>query len=148
RAEPGPAYDRVVRGKGSVTAQQRWARQARDAADPETARLLDRLRQVTEQIVGLSVGERPPDRSSDPQDLPASLLALSDERARLEQQLTERSAVYRTIQARARVGGPEIRAALPQGTALIDLVDYLHGEAPGKGQKEPANEQRLVAFVV
>ena len=32
RAEPASAYDRVVRVKGSVTAQQRWARQARDAA--------------------------------------------------------------------------------------------------------------------
>ena len=57
RAEPASAYDRVVRVKGSVTALQRWARQARDAADPDTARLLDRLRQVTRQIVGLSMDQ-------------------------------------------------------------------------------------------
>ena len=56
-AEPASAYDRVVRVKGSVTAQQRWARQARDAADPDTTRLLDRLRQVTRQIVGLSMDQ-------------------------------------------------------------------------------------------
>ena len=67
------------------------------------------------------------------------LRALSDERARLEQQLAERSAVYRTIQARARVGANEVRAALPKGTALIDLVDYLHEEAPAKGQQEPSD---------
>src|SRR5262249_47932860 len=61
KADPRTPYDRVVRAKGSVTAQQRWVRQARDAADRETTRLLDRLRQLTQQIVGLSVGERPPD---------------------------------------------------------------------------------------
>src|SRR5208337_779065 len=95
-AEPATAYDRVVRVKGSVTAQQRWARQARDAADPDTARLLGRLRQVSQQIVGLSADERPSERSSSaPQDVPTLLRALSDERARLEQQLTERSGVYR-----------------------------------------------------
>jgi CHAT domain-containing protein/tetratricopeptide (TPR) repeat protein len=148
RAGPGPTYDRVVRGKGSVTAQQRWARQARDAADPETARLLDRLGQVTQQIVGLSVSERSSDPSSDPQGLPALLRALSAERARLEQQLTERSAVYRAIQARARVGGGDVEAALPKGAALIDLVEYLHQEFAPKGKKEASQEQRLAAFVV
>ena len=56
--------------------------------------LLDRLRQVTQQIVGLSGGCEGPERaffrpaSSDPQDAPALLRALSDERARLERQLS------------------------------------------------------------
>jgi CHAT domain-containing protein/tetratricopeptide (TPR) repeat protein len=148
RRNPGLTYDRAVRGKGSVTAQQRWARQARDTADPQTARLLDRLRQVTQQIVGLSVGERPSDRSSEPRDIPALLRALSDERSQLERQLTERSAVYRTIQARARVGVGAVRAALPKGTALIDLVEYHHVESPAQGQGAPSVERRLAVFVV
>jgi Tfp pilus assembly protein PilF len=149
RKNPGLAYDRAVRGKGSVTAQQRWARQARDTADPQTARLLDRLRLVTQQIVGLSVGERPSHRSSEPRDIPALLRALSDERSQLERQLTERSAVYRTIQARARVGVGEVRAALPKGTALIDLVEYHHHvESPAQGQGAPSVERRLAVFVV
>ena len=42
-----------------MTAQQQWARQVRDAADPDTARLLGQLRQVTRQIVGLSMDNRP-----------------------------------------------------------------------------------------
>ena len=148
RAEPASAYDRVVRVKGSVTAQQRWARQARDAADPDTTRLLDRLRQVTRQIVGLSMDNRPAQSKSDPRDVPDEIRTLSAERDELERQLTERSAVYRTIQARARVGSGEVRAALPEGSALIDLVDYFHLEPPAKGQTEPSEEPRMVAFVV
>ena len=148
KADPASAYDRVVRVKGSVTAQQRWARQARDAADPGTTRLLDRLRQVTRQIVGLSMDQRPAQSKSDPRDVPDEIRTLSAERDELERQLTERSAVYRTIQARARVGSGAVRAALPESSALIDLVDYWHLEPPAKGQTESSWEQRVVAFVV
>jgi len=149
RAEPASAYDRVVRVKGSVTAQQRWARQARDAADPDTTRLLDRLRQVTRQIVGLSMDNRSAQSKSDSRDVPDEIRTLSAEREELERQLTERSEVYRTtIQARARVGSGEVRAALPEGSALVDLVDYFHMGPPAKGQTEPSAERRMVAFVV
>ena len=148
RAEPAFVYDRVVRVKGSVTAQQRWARQARDAAGPDTARLLDRLRQVTRRIFGLLMDNRPADSKSDLRDVPDEIRTLSAERDDLERQLTERSAVFRTIQARARVGSREVRAALPAGSALIDLVDYFHLEPPAKGQTEPSEEPRMVAFVV
>ena len=148
RADPGTVYDRVVRVKGSVTAQQRWARQARDTADPDTTRLLDRLRLVTRQIIGLSMENRPAQSKSDPRDVPDEIRTLSAERDELERQLTERSAVYRTIQARAQVGSGEVRAALPEGSALIDLVDYFQMEPPAKGQTEPSEEPRMVAFVV
>jgi len=157
RANPGSAYDRVVRGKGSVTAQQRWAHEARDVADPDTARLLDRLRQITQQLLGLamvhtkgSVGEHFSDRrSSDPQNAAALLRTLSDERAQLERQLSERSAFYSAIQVRSRVGANEVRDALPKGTALIDLFAYhFHVESLTKGQGEPSIERGLMAFVV
>ena len=117
-------------------------------ADPDTTRLLDRLRQVTRQIVGLSMENRPAESKSDPGDVPDEIRTLSAERDDLERQLTERSAVYRTIQARALVGSGEVRAALPAGSALIDLVDYFHLEPPAKGQTEPSEEPRMVAFVV
>ena len=147
-AEPASAYDRVVRVKGSVTALQRWARQARDAADPDTTRLLDRLRQVTRQIVGLSMDNRPAQTKSESKAVPDEIRTLSAERDELERQLTERSAAYRTVLARARVGSGEVRAALPKGSVLIDLVDYFYLEPPAKGQTEPSVERRMVAFVV
>jgi CHAT domain-containing protein/tetratricopeptide (TPR) repeat protein len=147
KAGLGPTYDRVVGVKGSVTAQQRWVRHARDAADPDTVRMLDRLRHLTQQIVGLSLVERSTERLSDVHDEPALLQQLSEERARLEQQLSARSAPFRTMQSRARVGFDQIRAALPNGTALVDLVAYAHLQAPAKLPAEPALEERVVAFV-
>ena len=142
------AYDRAVSVKGSVTARQRWARQARDAADPETARLLDRLREVTIQIVGLSMGKRRSDRLSDPTDVPKQLRALSNERSRLDRQLTERSAIYRMIQSKARIGANEVQNALTKGTVLIDLVEYLQVAPGDKKQGLPPLEPRLAAFVL
>jgi CHAT domain-containing protein len=138
----------VVRSKGSVTVQQLWVRQARDSADPDTARLVDRLRQLNQQIVGLSVREHPSDRSSGAQDEAAELRALSNERARLEQQLSVRSATFRTIQGGARVNSDKVRAALPEGTALVDLVDYHHWRAPATLKGDWSSEYRVVAFVV
>ena len=146
--EPASAYDHVMSVKGSVTALQRWARQARNTADPETRRLLDRLRQVSGQLVGLSMDRRPVETKSDSKDLPKEIRALSAKRDELERQLIERSAAYRRSPGAARVGSGEVRAALPQGTALIDLVDYLHQQPPAQGQTEYLVERRMVAFVL
>jgi CHAT domain-containing protein len=148
KANPLPAYDRVVRVKGAVTAQQRWARQARDAAEPGTTGLLDRLRQVSRQLAGLSVEGDPADGVSQSLDTTALMRRLSDERAHLERQLTERSALYRALRTQSRPGGKEIQASLPNGTALIDLVDYLHLATIGNDRSAPAWEQRTAAFVV
>jgi hypothetical protein len=49
--------------------------------------------------------------------------SLSSERAELERRLSEHSPVYRTFQAKARIGAEQIRAALPAETALTDLVE-------------------------
>jgi CHAT domain-containing protein len=148
KADPGPTCDRVVRGKGSVTAQQRWVRQARDTADPATTQLLEQLGRLTQQIVGLSVGERTSDRSRTAQDEAASLRALCDSRARLEQQLGARTAAFRTIQDRFRIGSDEVRAALPMGTALVDVVDYLHEADFAEAGKQFNKNRRLAAFVI
>jgi CHAT domain-containing protein/tetratricopeptide (TPR) repeat protein len=147
KTDPGPVYDRVVRGKGSVTAQQRWIRQARDAADPDTIRLLDRLHRLTQQIVGLSLGEHTPERSFRAADDLTALRALCDERARLEQQLSGRSATIRTVLGRARVGSDDVRAALPKGTSLVDFVDFHVWTATEDG-KESIDEHRIAAFVL
>jgi CHAT domain-containing protein/tetratricopeptide (TPR) repeat protein len=141
------AYDRVVRAKGSVSAQQRWARQARDAADPETRKLLDRLRDVSREIFGLSMPPLPGENTNSREDVSTHIRNLSDEWGRLEQQLAARSGVYQTIQGRARICGDEVRTALPSDSALIDLVEYLHVEPRAEGSGEPTLERRVVAFV-
>jgi len=146
--DPAAVHDRVIRAKGSVTAQQRWARQLRDAADPDTRRLLDRLRQVSQQLLGLSVAEGPGlSRSAAAQDTVALIQTLSAERSQLERQLAERSPLYKAFQARARIGSAEVRAALPAGTALVDLAEYIQ-VTPADGQAPPLYGLHLAAFVV
>ena len=146
--DPAAVYDRVIRAKGSVTAQQRRARQLRDAADPDTHRLLDRLRQVSQQLLRLSVAEGPGlSRSAAAQDTVALIQVLSAERSQLERQLAERSLLYKAFQARARIGSAEVRAALPAGTALVDLAEYIQ-VTPADGQAPPMYGLHLAAFVV
>jgi len=150
RGDPGSAYRRVVRVKGSVTTQQSWTHQARNAADHDTAFLLARIREVTKQMAGLAVAGRPLVRfgSGGAQGVAARIRSLSDERAGLERQLSERSEAFRSIQSRSRVGADEVRAALPEGVALIDIVDYFHVESRAHEQEGHSSEQRVVAFVV
>ena len=138
RGDPGSAYSRVVHVKGSVTTQQSWTRQARDPADPDTARLLAAVSRGHQAVGWSAVAGRTRtglDRSR--RTWTALIRSLSDERAGLERQLSERSAAFRSIQSRSRVGADEVRAALPEGVALIDIVDYLHAEAPCPGARGP-----------
>jgi CHAT domain-containing protein/Tfp pilus assembly protein PilF len=147
--EPGLAYDRLVRVQGSVTAQQRWARQVRDSADPETARLLADYRHLTQQIVGLSAGDRPREGISAPQDAPTLVRNYSTKRAEIERQLTARSPAYRTFQHRSRAGAAQVRASLPKGAALVHLVEYFHVVplANGEAASDEARD-RFAAFVL
>jgi tetratricopeptide (TPR) repeat protein/CHAT domain-containing protein len=137
------ACSRVVAFKGAVTARQRWARQTRDAAGPETRRLFDQLRQLNHQLLRLAL--------SDPfrQDVdPAHLRALGQERARLEQALATNSPAYRRLLQQASRGAGDVRAALPEGVALLDLVEYLHVSAAPAGKTTVRGEPRFLAFVV
>ena len=147
RGDLDTAYDRVLSVKGSVTAYQLRTRLARDTVDPDTFRLLNEFRKVTERLVDLSADEHPFDRPRILPDTPTLIRSLSDERARLERQLSERSAVYRASQKRAQVGIKEVRDALPEDTAIIDVVEYVHDAVPAEGG-ELFYERRMAAFVV
>jgi CHAT domain-containing protein len=148
KADPNSVYDRLVRVKGSVTTQQRLSHQLRDTADPDTALLLDQLRQLNQQLLGSAVADRSEARSHGQADAVQVLHSLSAQRADLERQLSQRSPAYRAFQAQARLGADEVRAALPRDSALIDFADYLHVSPPTEGQKDYPVERRLVAFVV
>jgi CHAT domain-containing protein/Tfp pilus assembly protein PilF len=147
-AEPGRIYDRVVRIKGGVTAQQRWAREARNSADPKSKVLLERLRKLNEQLLSLSIGDRALTGTQGSQDVTALTERLLSERGELERHLTEQSDAYRTFEAKGRIDAGRIRTALPTKTALIDLVEYTHFGPPGEVQNERPEERRLLAFIV
>ncbi len=144
KAYPGPIYDRVLRVKGGVTAQLRSARQARDNADAETKHLLDRLQQVNEQALSLSiVGGSPPAN-----DNTALIEKVSSERGSLERQLTERSRAYQLFQQRASVDAKQIRGILPPQTALVDIIEYDHLSSHPAGKSDGVEDNRVVAFVL
>jgi CHAT domain-containing protein len=150
RIDADALYARVVRVKGSVTTQQRYARQLRDTKDPATARLIQRFCAINQELTGLSVAHQPTDPAKILPDVGARIRSLSSERAELERQLNDRSAVYRTLQNQTRLEADDVRAALQksENAALVDFVDYLHCSSPAQGQQEPSAERRTVAFIV
>jgi CHAT domain-containing protein/tetratricopeptide (TPR) repeat protein len=143
------AFSLVVSSKGAVTARQRWARQTREA-DPRSAALLQELRRANLELLRSSLDERP-DRGGGRVDANAEVARLREvgqRRDRLEEELARRSAAYRRLLQQGRRGAAEVRAALPEGSALIDFLEYWHASGPAKGKTGLSWERRLLAFVV
>jgi tetratricopeptide (TPR) repeat protein len=139
----------VVASKGAVTARQRWARSSRQGGR-RSAALLEELRRANLELLHSSLGERP-DRGANEVDANAEvarLRELGQRRDRLEEELAGRSAAYRRLLEQDRRGAAEVRIALPEGTALIDFLEYRHSSPPAKGGTGLTVERRLLAFVM
>ena len=150
KAAAAAVYARAAGLKGLVTARQRWARELRDAADPDTRRLLDQLQAVNLRLLRAAVGS---DRLAgaspgEPTDPAAELARLDADRADLERRLAARSAAFRRYRQKAELGGAAVRAALPQGVCLVDFLEYDHVGSSPAGEADLVVEPRLAAFVV
>ena len=66
----------------------------------------------------------------------------------LEAELARLDAGFRAEQAEASRTPDQLQAALPRGTALIDLLVYAAYQPPAQGKGEFPQERRLVTFVV
>ncbi len=147
-------YDRAVRVKGSVTAQQHWARLARNTRDPKVADLVDHLRVINSALVisGVTDFGRDPDGKVPRPEMEQLHLPLVRyfiaKRAQLERELASISSAHKDLLARTSARAEDVRAALPARTALIDLFEYRHVGPTAPGQKEPPTELRMAAFVV
>jgi CHAT domain-containing protein len=140
----------VVASKGAVTARQRWARASR-ADDPRSAALLEELRRANLELARSSLDDRSDRRGAGRGDARAEmarLRALGQRRDRLEEELAGRRASSSRLLRQDRRGGAEVRAALLEGAALIDFLEYWHASPPAKGKTGLTAERRLVAFVV
>jgi tetratricopeptide (TPR) repeat protein len=150
--QAGAAYPLVVAVKGAVTARQRIARQLRDSSDPKTADLVRQLREVNLALLRSSLGEAlepgRPGRVRDPKAEMEQLRRLGERRARLEQELADRSPAFRRLMEEPASAALDLRATLPSGAALIDFVEYWHASPPAKGKHTLQEERRLLAFVV
>lgn len=152
----GRAYDQVLRWKGSVSSRQgemrRLRRALQAAGKPDAIHLYDRLGTATARLAALA--RSTPD-ADDPGKLARQLEETSAEIERLEGALAQASAAFREEQKRQRqqCSAEEIRAALPAGTVLVDLLDYWdfdprrHSDRDSIWEHRDGSQRRLVAFV-
>jgi CHAT domain-containing protein/tetratricopeptide (TPR) repeat protein len=146
--DPPAAYQQLAGFKGAVTARQRWTRGLRNTRDATTAELLRKMSLVDRELLGSSLLVRSTDRDRRLEDPKKRLSELQEERKGLERQLSVHSEAYRLFLEKARIGGDEVRTALPAGTCLIDFREYVHYGPLPKGAKGPIHESHLLAYLV
>ncbi|MSQ96433.1 MAG: tetratricopeptide repeat protein [Gemmataceae bacterium] len=126
-------YDLVLSWKGAVTARQRLTRLARTELDkdPQAKELFEQLDGLSRQISTWNALSS--DRLPKGVDLPKKLAALLAEREDVEAKLSTRTDAFRKFKQSQKLTTAELQRQLPDGTVLVDFVEY--------GQK-------LAAFVV
>jgi CHAT domain-containing protein/Flp pilus assembly protein TadD len=148
------AYAPVLAWKGQAFSQQRYiqrARQLHQASDPETTRLYNRLEQASRKLAGLALAAPTPGKAAGARELAQrkeELARLSGDVESLEQQLAERSQIFRRQREVEQDPLAQLKAALPRDGALVDFLEYWHGSPPLDGKGPCRFEHRLLAFVV
>ncbi len=134
-------HDALLATKAAVFRRQALRRLLLDEDDPETRRLIERVRQAGRQVAALT--QAGPSRE-DADAWRAALQKSQLERERAEADLAGRSERFRAHAASPR--SADVAAALPPGAALIDFVLYKHFLFRPKG--DPERQPRLAAFIV
>jgi CHAT domain-containing protein len=137
-------YRAVLDAKGTVLARSNSERLAREA-DPESARLANELRDTAGRLAAQSLTAPPPQQQN---SWKKRLRSLESDRERLEQQLSGRSAAFRSEQARRHSTPEQVSDALPETTAVVDMLEYSHNTPPANGKGKEHFERRLLAFVL
>jgi CHAT domain-containing protein/Tfp pilus assembly protein PilF len=136
-------YRRVLEWKGVAEVRQKEHHLARDHPELKTA--LKEIEEARARLARMafatpSFGQR--------QAWVQQFDALRDRKESLESELARKSDAFRPVVQTRRLGAAEVTAALPAGTALIDVLEYYHF-SPVEGGKGPfRKERRLVAFVL
>ena len=143
------AYRHVLAWKGAVLQRQRrmhaLRRLAREDHQPEVARLAGDLQDTATRLATLALAVPDPQRRDAWQ---RQIADLTERKEHLEAELARRSAAFRRERAQQATTPGQLQAALPPGTALVDLLEYTHNEPPAEGKGRWRTEARLVAFVV
>jgi CHAT domain-containing protein/Tfp pilus assembly protein PilF len=140
-------YQEVLAWKGAVFARQLWVRQARNRlrGDPEAARIFGQLQERTRQVAGRALTVPAPGQEKAWQ---AEVQQLTRQKERLEKDLAERFPEYRRQQEAGAQTSDAVKAVLPEGTVLIDLLEYTHTDPPPTGEKTVQRSRHVAAFVV
>jgi CHAT domain-containing protein len=149
KAAAEPVYAEVLAWKGAVSARQQAMRGMRQSLQikhsPELEQLFDDLVASSQELANQSLVSP---KSAAVQTHQRKLAELSDRVERLQQELAAKSEEFRKQREQRRRTPGDIRGALPQDAALVDLVEYTHFARPEAIGTRPLSERRLVAFVV
>ena len=136
------AYQEMLAWKGIVFRRQRLARAGEQT--PEISAVFHKLQEVAGQLAKQAWVTPDPQQETHWRE---NVERLSAEKERLEAELSARSAAYR--RARRQITLEDLQQALPEGAALVDILQYGHvTPADQKAGTKKTSEQRLIAFVV
>ncbi|HLJ93426.1 MAG TPA: CHAT domain-containing tetratricopeptide repeat protein [Gemmataceae bacterium] len=137
------AYQETLAWKGAIFSRQRRLRLARETSDPELAKRFGDLQRTATQLAALAFQVPDPAKRDAWQK---QLRDLTEQREQMEIALSGRSAAFHSVQTLQRVTPEEMQAALPDGTALIDLLEYTRCSRNAEGKYH--YQRHLAAFVV
>jgi tetratricopeptide (TPR) repeat protein len=141
-------YPYVLSWKGAVFDWQRWRREQQhilQERSPEVARLYDDLQRTTTRLAALAFTEPEKQKQADRQ---RELQDLTNHKEKVERELARRSAFFRKRKDEDRPTVRQLQESLPNGTVLIDLLEYTN-YFPLKGEEGSwSSERHLTAFVV
>lgn len=145
KAPASEVYPAILQWKGVVTRRQQLARRLRSEGDPGASQLLADLQQTSQQLAALALPISPTLLDGAGR---RRLQELTDQKERQEKDLIRHSAAFRTIRDEAAMTPAQIQELLPDDTALVDLLEYVHSQ-PDKTQIGKRQlERRVVAFVI
>ena len=147
--------DEVVQGRSLVLDEMAVRhRGAIDPSRPELVPLWQAVRAARQRLANLVVRGAVAGQEARHQAL---VDEAQEESERAERALSERSLVFRQVEARATVGLDEVRAALSPGTALVSYIHYERTVLPAdsglkpsaaRAATEPAPTATYAAFVL
>ncbi|HEY7157800.1 MAG TPA: CHAT domain-containing tetratricopeptide repeat protein, partial [Gemmataceae bacterium] len=146
KASTEEVYAAVLAWKGAVSArQQHFHLQRRRDQRPEVVKLYAELQQATARLAQLSHASPNPKR---PDLLRDDIEKTSNDIERLQRDLARLSEPFRQHLRQQRMNPAELRKTLPQGTALVDLLEYVRYLPRTAGKGKWVWQRRLTAFVL
>lgn len=115
----------------------------RQRLNAEDQKLLDQLNATTAQLARLALGGR---ASKPADDYRKQLTALSEQKEKLEAEISRRSAEFRAQTQTVTLAAVE--AAIPEGAALVEFAAYRPFDPKAETNAEAYGEPRYVAYVL
>jgi CHAT domain-containing protein len=146
---PGEMYAEAAAWKGAIAAQQQMvrARQRALADDPnsELAKLFAELEQQTRTLAAMFRYTPKPEEAKPFQQ---TMDQLSESVEALQQRLSQLDPTFYQGWAERTLSSDRLTQALPDGTALVDLLEYNHFITSTKTEEKSRQERRYLAFVL